>query len=123
MSVIFYDPNELANLASVVVGNYVSSDGKGELTRTLNALVRYSVENAQAYQETYGNKVEGWSYEMLRAGIRPAANIEQHRRAHMTLDGLRYNLVSNAGKDFASAETLDGLLSIAVRMNRRHRGA
>lgn len=122
MSVIHFGPGDLANVASVAIGNYASDDGKRALDRAIGALALYSAENARAYGESYqADGAQGWTAEQIRGYVRPSANVSQLRDACSTIELLRYNLIANNGADFASAETLSALLSLALGIARRTR--
>lgn len=128
MSVIFFDPASLGKLAAFAVGNMASNDGKQKLVRYIDALAQYSVENAAAFNATYGADEAGtaavaWTAEEIGARVRGGFLVDDIKRILSTLDLLRYNLVSNGGEDFASNATLSALLRIALDVSRKTRSA
>ena len=113
MSVIFFGPDELANVAHAAVaatGHTGNADGAEAKQRWVERLARISVANAEAYNATYSSgKVKHWTPADILANytLYPA----KFKLALDTIDGIRYNLVSNGGKDFATFEILDDLLA------------
>ena len=116
MSVIFYEADELAAVASLTVGNLASDQGKSDIAWIVDDLSEYSRENAEAFRATYpADPAQGVTAEQIKAEIRPIYKAEQIGKAQRVLAGMRYNLVSNAGTDFASVRTLGLILHCTQR--------
>ncbi len=117
MSVILFDAEELAHL---FVAIHVAYDA--EISRSLLAdvqgFVAYSRANARAYRATYGARAKGETSVSAKALIAEIQRIAAARftepvnleRARGTAHLLRYNLVANDGRDFATVRTLDVIL-------------
>lgn len=72
--------------------------------------------NTDAYNATYSDCAEP-ELDITRDSIRNAIvsqTIERKLRGFRCLSGLRYNLIANNGKDFATVEILDFLLTLTV---------
>jgi len=120
MSVIFYEADELAAVASLTVGNLASDQGKQDIAWIVNDLAEYSRENAEAFRATYpADPAQGVTAEQIMAEIRPIFKADQIKTAKRVLAGLRYNLIANNGTDFASVRTLGLILHCTQRCGPR----
>ena len=115
MSVIYYDDNELIAMlaASWNHGSIGSLDAKRRLQTYADAGMRIAHANRQAYAETYNELVESANITArdVELGIVGLTG-ESMKRGKRVLDGIRYNIVANNGKDFATFELLDDLLML-----------
>lgn len=120
MSVIFYEADELAAVASLTVGNLASDAGKHDIAWIVDDLAEYSRENAEAFRTSYpSDPAQGVTAEQIKAEIRPIYKAEHIKTAKRVLAGLRYNLISNGGTDFASVRTLSLILHCTQRCGPR----
>lgn len=108
MSVVMFDTEELANVASYLATR------DSEHQQVAEWLAAYSVGNAVAYSRQYREGVEPVS----AAAILAALNPRRYNRAAAkgTLRLLRYNGVTNAGRETALPgyhEALAGLMALA----------
>ena len=120
MSVIFYEADELAAVASLTVGNLASDQGKRDIAWIVDDLAEYSQKNAEAFRATYpADPAQGMTAEQITAEIRPIYKAEQIQTAKRVLAGMRYNLIANNGTDFASVRTLGLILHCTQRCGPR----
>lgn len=113
MSVISYAYDEIvmAIAASWNLGSIGSSDAARHLDYLAEAGNRIQAANAAAYEATYSDPVEiiPIAARMIKNAI-VGQTIDKKLQGRRVLSGIRYNLVANNGKDFATAEILDDLL-------------
>jgi hypothetical protein len=119
MSVIFYEAEELANLAVCAVGGSTASDyGRRSLARNVEILAAFARANQLAAIESYGDDPE---FRLVTAeDIQTAAHVSRlpypkRSAAIRTLTGLAYNAISQRGTDFLDGPTAKGLLTMAER--------
>jgi len=78
--------------------------------------------NAEAYNATYSDCAEP-DLNITRDRIKNAIvfqTIERKLRGYRCLSGIRYNLIANNGKDFATVEILDFLLTLTTAKMDKH---
>src|SRR5436309_1586875 len=78
---------------------------------------RYSRENTRAYRRTYPDEKDARPVSaeaILALASDPSFQVHESSRARAEEDAtlLHYNAISNDGKDYATRETLCGLLAI-----------
>src|SRR4051812_34259150 len=120
MSVIGYGKRDILDMLAATWhrGSAGSSDAKSYMVRLAQEATSVMVANHAAYVETYGPERSGTLEEPITAAeINSAlvrATVDSNRNGLRTLAGLRYNLVSNDGRDFASVDDLDFLLRLTA---------
>jgi hypothetical protein len=123
MSVIFYSPKELGEVAacaSVVSPQPVGGDVIGMLSRRL---AEYSKANVNAYNHTYRESEKGHSAAEIesaaRAYLNSIKNAPPPKGACSRAErGLAYNAVANDGTDFASRELAGMLKTLKMQTER-----
>jgi len=116
MSVICYGPHELANVCaacSAKTGLPVQSFFK--------AAIRYSQDNVACYLYNYREEEDAdpVTSEDLQAYLPSQVDFD---RAALTAGLLRYNLVSNDGRDFGDVESLEACAVLCEAITRRKTG-
>lgn len=115
MSVIGYHKTELLGIAAATWdrGSIGSASAQRYMEALAEGLTLLSQQNMAAYNATYNENEEP---EIITADdIKRAlmyCHPDQKQRGIRALSGMRYNLVSNNGKDFATADGLDWLLTL-----------
>ncbi len=119
MSVILYSRDEVlaAFAATWNRGSIGSLGAQRRLEYLAEAARRIQSANMLAYNATYGDDIGFTNGETPITGrsIKSALiaqTVDQKLRGYRCLRGLRYNLIANNGKDFATAEILDDLLGL-----------
>lgn len=119
MSVNFFDCIDLGRIACYAAGSTSSDAGKQQLEHLLNDLVTYSAANAAAFNASYGENVDGWTYADIKPHARHRDDVPSIQRIISDAQLLRYNLIAQNGKDFATVAIMDTLLMIANRIGRK----
>lgn len=119
MSVIKFDYQEVADMfaCSWNHGSIGSSDAIRRFERMAESANEILKANAGAYYETYKDETVTPEPEITAAMIeRGCVEIgpvsDRAKRAFRNLDSLRYNLIANNGKDFATLDILDSMLEM-----------
>ena len=117
MSTIFFEADELANVAVTSVGGSLASDyGKSVLNVALDNLVLISKANAKAYNVRYPNESQpavGITKTKLVKSIK-FSTMPNAKKANDTLELLRYNL-----DDQATVEVLEAVVYFLQRALRQ----
>lgn len=108
MSVIFFQSEELANVAIAATRHIDSSDStKRTLNYWCSVLEVYSMANACAYNTTYSkdpDKVDGFTKEEIMKQVESkmfgTVSSLAKKQGTATATLLSYNAVSNGGRDF-----------------------
>lgn len=116
MSIIFFEASELGNLLAYVSPKLTfetkSLSGK-DYINLARALVEYSECNAKCYANQYD---EDYCHVSLKELCREAEKLYPMKvspiKAKTTATLLRYNLYDNNGKDFATKEALDIIITV-----------
>lgn len=125
MSVILYDRDEIlaAFAATWNRGSIGSTDNLRYMDYLAEAAGRIQAANKEAYNATYPSDAATGLHDLNGLTIPPitgrdikcaiiAKTVDSKLRGYRTLRGLRYNLISNNGCDFATTEVLDDLLAM-----------
>lgn len=117
MSVIHYMKDEVLDAIAACWnrGSIGSLDAQRHLGHLAELGNQIMAANAGAYSHTYNEAVE--PQEMTGPEIKRRLvgfTVDRKLRGMRCLRGIRYNLIANDGKDFATAEILDGLLTLWV---------
>jgi hypothetical protein len=117
MSVILHSTEEVVDAiaSSWNRGSIGSLDNMRHMEELAEAGRRIQVANMLAYNHTYADDITLGDPPITARMIKGALisqTVERKTRGMRVLRGLRYNLIANNGRDFASAEILDDLLGM-----------